>query len=95
MIGIIGAMDTEINELKENLTNIEEKKISNIIFYAGEIGNNKVVIAKSGMGKVFASICVEAMILNYPVDRIFHIGIAGALRDDMSIKDVVIASSVV
>lgn len=95
MIGIVGAMDAEINELKENIKEIEVKTISNIEFCSGKICNKDVVVAKCGIGKVFAAICAEAMILNYHPEKIIHIGIAGALSNELGIKDVVIAESVV
>ena len=95
MIGIIGALDSEVSSLISNLSDIAEKKISGITFYSGIYGDKKVVIAKSGVGKVFAAMCAEAMILNYNVDRVIHIGIAGSLDKELGIKDVAIASSVV
>ena len=95
MIGIIGAMNSEISALKKNIANVKSEKISGVEFISGEIAGKDVVIAKSGIGKVFATICVEAMILNYHPDEIIHIGIAGALSSELGLKDVAIASSVV
>ena len=95
MIGIIGAMDAEINELKASIKEMETEKISNIFFYSGKINNKDVVVAKCGIGKVFAAVCVEAMILNYHPKSIIHIGIAGALTSELGLKDLAIAESVV
>ena len=94
MIGIIGAMDAEINELKAYIKEIKIKKISNIEFYSGKINQKDVVLAKCGIGKVFAAICAEAMILNYHPEIVIHIGIAGALSSELGLKDVAIAESV-
>ena len=95
MIGIIGAMDSEINMLKENAKDLKTKSISGIDFYSGRIYDKEVVIAKCGIGKVFAAICAETMILIYSPKEIIHIGIAGALISDIGVGDVVIASKVV
>ena len=95
MIGIIGAMDTEINELKVSIKEMKTEIISNIEFYSGKINNKDVVVAKCGIGKVFAAVCTEAMILNYHPEKIIHIGIAGALLNELGVKDVAIANSVV
>ena len=95
MIGIIGAMDAEINELKASVKEMKTEKISNIFFYSGKINNKDVVIAKCGIGKVFAAVCVEAMILKYHPQKIIHIGIAGALSHELGLKDLAIAESVV
>ena len=95
MIGIIGAMDSEIKVLKNNIKDLNIEKISGIDYYIGKINGKDIVVAKSGIGKVFASVCSEAMILRFKPDIIFHIGIAGALSNELGIKDVAIAESVV
>ncbi len=95
MIGIIGAMDSEVNELKANIRDVKIETFSGIEFYSGRINDKNVVVAKCGIGKVYAAVCAEIMILKYKVDQIIHIGIAGALDKDLKIGDVVIASDVV
>lgn len=95
MIGIIGAMDSEVSILKGNIAELKAEKISGIEFFSGKIFGKDVVVAKSGIGKVFATICATAMILNYHPEKIIHIGIAGALSSDLGIRDVAIANAVV
>ncbi len=95
MIGIIGALDAEIEDLKNVLVDQKQKEISGLTFYYGKIYDKEVVVSKCGMGKVFAAVCAEAMILNFDVDEIIHIGIAGALDDTLKIRDIAIAESVV
>ena len=95
MIGIIGALDSEVNSLINDLSGVTTKTISGIIFYLGKFNQKDVVIAKSGVGKVFAAMCSEAMILNFKVDFILHIGIAGLLDETIDKNAVAIASSVV
>ena len=62
MLGIIGAMDSEVNELKECMKNPQIENISGIDFYWGEIENKKIVLAKSGVGKVFAAVCADRLL---------------------------------
>ena len=88
-------MDAEISELKSNLANIKTEKISGIEFSTGTFSGNEVVVAKCGIGKVFAAICTETMILKYNPQNIIHIGIAGSLCDNLTVHDVAIASEVV
>ena len=78
-IGVIGAMQMEIDNLKESMENIKTETISGVTFVSGTIGDKEVVAAVSGIGKVFAAICTEAMILTYHVDMIVNIGVAGTL----------------
>ena len=95
MIGIIGAMDIEVNILIEKLSGEAKKSISGIDFSSGFIGEREVVVAKCGIGKINAAMCAEAMILNYSPDIIINTGIAGSLSKDLSVLDVAVAKAVV
>ena len=94
-IGVIGAMQMEIDNLKESMENIKTETISGVTFVSGTIGDKEVVAAVSGIGKVFAAICTEAMILTYHVDMIVNIGVAGTLCKELGVMDVAVADRVV
>ena len=94
-IGVIGAMQMEIDNLKESMENIKTETISGVTFVSGTIGDKEVVAAVSGIGKVFAAICTEAMILTYHVDMIVNIGVAGTLCMELGVLDVAVAYRVV
>ena len=94
-IGVIGAMQMEIDNLKKSLENSSVEEISSVKFVKGTIGDVEVVAAVCGVGKVFAAICTEAMILTYHVDRIINIGVAGTLCSDLGVMDVALANQVV
>ena len=55
MIGIIGAMDEEIYELKRIIDVKEEKKIYDVDFYIGTLNNKEVILVKSNIGNVASS----------------------------------------
>ncbi len=95
MIGIIGAMDIEVENIKSFLTCKNEENISGIDFVSGKFGSKDVVVAKCGVGKVFAALCAEAMILKYSPEMIVNVGVAGCLDNTLKIGDIVIADSVV
>ncbi len=95
MIGIIGAMTLEIEGLRALMSEKEEKTVSGIKFVSGSLENQRVVTAVSGIGKVFAAICTEAMILEYNPDVIINTGVAGTLTDKLSIGDIAVAKNVV
>lgn len=95
MIGIIGAMDIEVNYFKEIMVNPQVATVSGIEFYSGIIGKHQVVVAKCGIGKVFAAICAEAMILNYHPEVIINTGAAGGLSPQLRITDIAVATAVV
>lgn len=91
-IGIIGAMDVEVNGLVARLKNKKSETVSGITFYTGELLGKNVVIAKCGIGKVFAATCAEAMIIKYSPRLIVNTGVGGALAKDLGTGDIVIAN---
>ena len=93
-IGVIGAMQMEVDDLKAQMTDTQTEVYSGVEFVEGKIGDQYVVAAKCGIGKVFAAICAEAMILKYDVDMIVNIGVAGTLTKDLNVLDVAVATNV-
>ncbi len=94
MIGIIGAMDVEVDGIKKNIENCETKVISGIEFCNGRLFGKDVVVAKSGEGKVNSAITTQAMIMTYKPDFIVNSGVAGGLHPDMKVMDIAIADKV-
>lgn len=94
-IGIIGAMQIEIENLKPSIKNQTTETISGVTFICGEIEGIPVVAAVSGIGKVFAAICTEIMALHFGVDHIINIGVAGSLVPTLKVLDVAVAESAV
>ena len=94
MFGIIGAMDVEIEEVRSMLENPENTVLSGILYTYGTIGGVECVVAKCGVGKVFAAMCTQTMILNWDVDAVINVGIGGTLTKELSVGDIAVASSV-
>ena len=94
-IGVIGAMDIELKALTEMLSDRETKCIGGIEFNTGTVFGKKVVIAKCGIGKVFAALAAEAMIIGFAPRLIVNTGVGGALSKKLRPLDVVIATSLV
>ena len=95
MIGIIGAMKIETDNIKSMLKNTKIETISGIEFVCGTINGSQVVVAQCGIGKVFAALCAQTMILRYPVTEIVNIGIAGTLCNELNLLDIAISTAVV
>ena len=94
-IGIIGAMQMEIDNLKESLIDSRTEVFSSVEFVSGKLGDKNIVAAKSGVGKVNAAISAQTMIHKYNVDMLINIGVAGTLTRDLSVLDVALAKNVV
>ncbi len=91
-IGIIGAMEEEIESIKPHIDIISTKNIVGLDFYMGKMGGNNVVLVRSGIGKVNAAVCSQVLIDLYAVDYIINVGVAGAINKELKIGDVVIAT---
>ncbi len=90
-IGIIGALESEVQGIIESLENKKFETVSGITFYTGEIFEKRVAVARCGVGKVFAAICAEAMIIKYSPSLIVNTGVGGALAHGLQSADMVIA----
>jgi len=95
IIGIIGAMSVEVDALKAKIENAERATVSGIEFVSGTLLGQRVVVAQCGIGKVFAAICAQTMILRYGVKKIINTGVAGTLSDKIGILDFAISGAVV
>ncbi len=93
--GIIGAMQVEIEALKNMVEQAETRTVSGIEFVKGRIGGHEVVVASCGIGKVFAAMCAQTMIVSYGVDRIINTGVAGTLSEKLGLTELAIATAVV
>lgn len=95
MYGIIVAMQEELEEIIKIMKDIEEKEIYGIYFIKGKIEDTKVVVVKSGVGKVNAARTTQILIDNLKVKSIINVGTAGALNPFLNIGDIVIAEKLV
>lgn len=92
ILGIIGAMDLETEELKAHMTVDEIKSIAGLSFYKGTLNNKKVVVVTCGIGKVNAASCTQILISEYQVDTIINTGVSGAIHKDLNVGDIVIST---
>ena len=93
MLGIIGAMDVEVNSIKSELENVEIKNIAAMDFYKGTLAGKEVVVVKCGVGKVNAAICAQILVSVFGVSALVNTGVAGSLNNDINICDIVVSTS--
>ncbi|MEN2765907.1 5'-methylthioadenosine/S-adenosylhomocysteine nucleosidase [Ornithinibacillus xuwenensis] len=94
-IGIIGAMDEEIEIIQNEMTDKEEVTIANCLFIRGELKGEAVVLLKSGIGKVNAAMATTILMERYSPTCIINTGSAGGFSNKLEVGDVVISSDVV
>ena len=93
-IGIIGAMEQEVSQLKESMREVRVLCKASMEFYEGTLGGKKVVVVRSGVGKVNAAICAQILVDHFVVGAIINTGIAGSLNNDINIGDIVLSTDV-
>ena len=93
-IGIIGAMDEEVELLISKLENKVEEKLAGCEFFSGSLNGVDVVLLKSGIGKVNAAIGTTLLIEKYKPTSIINTGSAGGFEPSLKVGDIVISSEV-
>ena len=94
-IGIIGAMEVEVASLKERMQDVEITRKASMEFYAGVLEGKKVVVVRSGIGKVNAAICTQILIDDFHAEVVINTGIAGSLNSDINIGDIVVSTDLI
>ena len=104
--GVIAAMKIEAEHIVAAMEEARSETVGGIEFTVGkirmanghaggEIGEADVIVAVCGIGKVFAAMCAQTMIVTYKPDCVINTGVAGSLSPDIGVGDVVIAEDVV
>jgi adenosylhomocysteine nucleosidase len=91
-IGIIGAMIEEVELLQAKMTVDQSVRHAGIQFIEGSFCGKSIVVCKSGVGKVNAAMCTQALIDYFKVDAVVFTGVAGALDPSLNIGDIVIST---
>lgn len=94
-VGIIFAMEEELEELLKYLKIEKEYTIFDLSFYEGIINGVYCVMVRSGVGKVNAARATQILIDNIKVDYIFNIGVAGGISKSLKVGDIVIGEKLV
>lgn len=94
-VGIIGAMDVEIEQLRKNIDKLEREEHRGVAFFIGQIGRVRVIVMRCGIGKVAASRGAQLMTDLYGPDIIINTGIAGGVGEGLHIGDLVVSTALV
>ena len=93
-IGIIGAMEVEVSSLKSAMKVSRMLKKAQMEFLEGELEGCQAVIVRSGIGKVNAAVCTQILVDEFGVDGVINTGIAGSLKAEINIGDIVLSTDV-
>lgn len=90
-IGIIGAMDLEVDQLKAEMSVSRVMKKAGMDFYEGTLNGASVVIVRCGIGKVNAALCVQILADVFEVTHVINTGVAGSLNAKLDIGDILVS----
>lgn len=94
-IGIIGAMELEVETLKAQMTVIGQTTRAGMEFFEGTLEQARVVVVRCGIGKVNAAMCVQILADLFGVTHVINTGVAGSLNAALDIGDIVISRDVI
>ena len=94
-VGIIGAMEVEVETLKKHMKVRRTVKKAHMEFCEGVLGGKEVVVVRSGIGKVNAAVCTQILVDDFKADTVINTGIAGSLKAEINIGDIVVSTDLV
>lgn len=94
-IGIIGAMEVEVETLISQMADIKKTEKARMTFHEGSLAGQDVVVVRSGIGKVNAAVCTQILVDDFHVTHVINSGAAGSLDAAIDIGDFVISTDVV
>ena len=94
-IGIIAAMQEEMQEIRKIMCNISEKNIYDLTFFEGTINDKECILVESGVGKVNSSRTTQILIDKFEIEYVINVGSAATANDELEIGDIVIGKKLV
>lgn len=94
-VGIIGAMEVEVESLVAGIADDEVTSLTGMEFHEGTLEGVPVVVVRCGVGKVNAAVCAEALAVHFDVTHIINTGVAGSLNARLDIGDILVSHDAV
>lgn len=94
-IGIIGAMEVEVDTLKKDMKVKRTVQKAGMEFFEGVLAGTEAVVVRSGIGKVNAAVCTQILIDDFGVNAVINTGVAGSLKPQINIGDLVVSTDLV
>lgn len=94
-LGIIGAMDVEVEALHAQMHITQDLTRSHMHFVEGTLQGQPCVVVRCGIGKINAAACVQILVDLFNVDAVVNTGVAGSLDNNINIGDIVLSTDVI
>lgn len=93
-IAIIGAMEEEVTLLRDKIENKTQETIAGCEFTMGSMNGMKVILLRSGIGKVNAAMSTTILLEKFKPDIVVNTGSAGGYNSNLNVGDIVVSSEV-
>ena len=80
IIGIMGAMPDEVDQLCARLENVTRETYAGVEYHCGTLQGKQVVVCCAGMGKANAASTVQVLCTKYGIDKLIFSGIADVYK---------------
>ncbi len=94
IIGIMGAMPEEVDQLCARLSDVRVEDYGGVRYHCGSLAGRQVTVCCAGMGKANAAATTQVLISRYGAEKIVFSGVAGNMTSKIGIGDVVIGGTV-
>ena len=94
-VGIISAMDQELELLKNQMGEHKDTAIAGMVFSEGILGGKEVAMVVGGVGKVNSAVHAQLLISKFDADMLIFTGVAGSLDPKIDICDIVVSTDCV
>lgn len=93
MLGIMGAMNEEVEAIVALMAHERRVELGGRTFYVGHLHAQPVVVVGSRIGKVAAATTATILLERFAVERVLFTGLAGAIDEALRVGDIVVASA--
>lgn len=94
-IGLIGAMPSELADIRKSLRNGEVYRVSNYVIHADTLDNTRIFSVCSGIGKVNAALAAQILTDRFGAECLISIGVAGGMHPAVKVCDLVLANEAI
>ena len=91
---IIGAMEEEVEAIKERITIHSSTTIANCEYNIGSYGDHEIILLQSGIGKVNAALSTTILHERFKPDYVINTGSAGGTDPTLEVGDIVIGENI-
>jgi adenosylhomocysteine nucleosidase len=95
MLAIVSAMPEEIAGVIQALSDVKIQEFGRRQFHTGKLHGTEAVVVFSRWGKVAAAATVTQLLSSHPLSRLVFGGVAGGVRPDIAIGDIVVATELI